>query len=257
MMPESGKGGPSRRMVAPMANTHFTRRLSPTALAALLLGCGGDLVLPTPSGEGVDLTILGGNGQTGTVGEELPQPLVLGVRADGAPVEGRKVAFVVAGDPAAGRLDPDTAVTGPDGRAIARWVLGSQAGSHEVEARLVVSDSTTPPTAMFEASAVAGAPDTVRAVSPVSQPGRIGRPTPEDPTVLVVDRFGNPVGGAEVAWDVITGRGSVSSPQTTTGSDGRASVTWTLGPSIGVQNLTARVEGAHGSPVMFTATVLF
>jgi hypothetical protein len=110
---------------------------------------------------------------------------------------------------------------------------------------------------VFEASAVAGEPDSVRAISPVSQPGRIGRPTPEDPTVLVVDRFGNPVGGAEVNWDVTTGRGSVSSPQTVTGADGKATVTWTLGPSIGVQKLTARVEGAHGSPVMFTATVLF
>jgi hypothetical protein len=111
--------------------------------------------------------------------------------------------------------------------------------------------------AVFEASAVAGDPDTVRAVSPVSQPGRIGQPTPEDPVVLVVDRFGNPVGGAEVNWDVTAGRGSVSSPQTSTGADGKATVTWTLGLGIGVQKLTAQVEAAHGSPVTFTATVLF
>jgi len=111
--------------------------------------------------------------------------------------------------------------------------------------------------AVFEASAVAGEPDTVRAVSPVSQPGRIGQPTPEDPTVIVVDRFGNPVGGAAVDWEVTTGRGSVSGPQTETGPDGKATVMWTLGPAIGVQKLRARVEGAHGSPVTFTATVLF
>jgi hypothetical protein len=205
----------------------------------------------------VDLSILGGNGQTGTVGQELPEPLVVGVESGGAPVEGHKVAFVIAGDPAAGRLDPDTAVTGPDGRAVARWVLGTEPGPHEVEARLVVSEPAPPPMAVFEASAVAGEPDTVRAVSPVSQPGRIGQPTPEDPTVLVLDQFGNPVGGAQVDWDVTTGRGSVSSPQTTTGTDGKATVTWTLGLGIGVQKLTARVEGAHGSPVTFTATVLF
>jgi hypothetical protein len=111
--------------------------------------------------------------------------------------------------------------------------------------------------ALFEASAVAGEPDTVRAAGPVSQPGRIGQPTPEDPTVLVLDRFGNPVGGAEVDWEVTAGGGTVSSPQTATGTDGTATVTWTLGLSIGVQKLTARVDGAHGSPVMFTATVLF
>jgi hypothetical protein len=242
----------------PMTNRFFKPAPSLAALAlALILACGGDLALPTSSGEGVNLSILGGNGQTGIVGQELPEPLVVGVQSGGAPIEGHKVAFVVAADPASGQLDPDTAVTGPDGRAVARWVLGSEPGPHEVEARLVVSDSAPPPTAVFEASAVAGEPDSVRAISPVSQPGRIGRPTPEDPTVLVVDRFGNPVGGAEVNWDVTTGRGSVSSPQTVTGADGKATVTWTLGPSIGVQKLTARVDGAHGSPVMFTATVLF
>jgi hypothetical protein len=241
-----------------MTNMYSRGARSLTVLACtLILGCGSDLALPNSSGEGVDLSILGGNGQTGTVGQELPQPLVVGVASGGAPIEGHEVAFIVAGDPAAGRLEPDTAVTGPDGRAVARWVLGSETGPHKVEARLVVTEPTPPPTAMFEASAVAGAPDSARAVAPVSQPGRIGQPTPDDPAVLVVDQFGNPVGGAGVNWEVTSGRGSVSSPQTATGTDGSTSVTWTLGLSVGVQKLTARVEGAHGSPVVFTATVLF
>jgi Bacterial Ig-like domain (group 1) len=232
--------------------------LSLAALSlAVILGCGGDLALPTSSGEGVELSILDGNGQTGTVGQELPEPLVVGVASGGTPIKGYRVAFVVAGDSAAGRLDPDTAVTGPDGRAVAQWVLGTEPGPHEVEARLVVSEPVPAPMAVFEASAVAGEPDTVRAASPVSQPGRIGQPVAEAPTVLVLDRFGNPVGGAEVGWDVTAGRGTVSSPQTVTGADGKATVAWTLGVGIGVQKVTARVEGAHGSPVTFTATVLF
>jgi hypothetical protein len=226
-----------------------------------LLGCGGDLALPSGSGEGadlsVDLSIVGGNEQRGTVGEELPEPLVVIVEAGGTPIAGHQVAFVLAGAPATGRLEPDTAVTGPDGRATARWVLGPEPGPHEVEARLVVSEPAPPPTAVFEASAVAGTPDTVRAVSPVSQPGRIGQPTPDDPVVLVLDRFGNPVGSAEVNWAVTAGGGSTDSPRTATGVDGTATVTWTLGLGIGVQKLLARVEGAHGSPLTFTATVLF
>ncbi len=232
-------------------------RSFPAVALSLVLGCGGDLLLPTSSGQGVDLAILGGNGQTGTVGQELPEPLVVGVESAAGPIAGHRVAFVVAGDPAAGRLDPDTAVTGPDGRAVARWVLGSTPGPHEVVAQLVVSEPAPPPTAVFEASALAGEPDTVRAVSPVSQPGRLGRPATEDPTVLVVDRFGNPVGGVPVEWTVTAGRGEVSSSQSATGADGKAAVTWTLGLSVGVQKLTARVDGAHGSPVTFTATVLF
>jgi hypothetical protein len=240
-------------MTIPLTKRAFS--LVGLSLAALL-GCGGDLALPSSSGEGVELSILDGNGQTGTVGQELPKPLVVGVESGGAPVEGHKVAFVVA-DPAAGGLEPDTAVTGPDGRAVAEWVLGTEPGPYEVEARLVVSEPVPPPMAVFEASAVADEPDTVRAASPVSQPGRIAQPVPEDPTVLVLDRFGNPVGGAEVDWQVTTGGGSASSPQTVTGADGKATVTWTLGLGIGVQKLTARVEEAHGSPVTFTATVLF
>lgn len=241
-----------------MSYPEFNRTFSVAAVAlAATLGCGGDLVLPSSSGEGVDLSIVGGNGQTGTVGEELPQPLVVSVQSGATPIPGHAVAFVVAGDGDAGQLDPDTAVTGSDGRAVTRWVLGPEAGPHEVEARLVVSEPEPPPTAVFEASAVADEPDTVRAVSSVSQPGRIGRPVADPPVVLVVDRFGNPVGGAEVEWDVNTGGGSVSSTSTPTGPDGKATVTWTLGLGIGVQKLMARVEHAHGSPVTFTATVLF
>jgi hypothetical protein len=97
----------------------------------------------------------------------------------------------------------------------------------------------------------------MRAASTVSQPGRIGQPVRERPTTLVLDQLGNPVADAPVDWVVTAGRGSVSSTQTETGPDGKATVTWTLGLGIGVQKLTARVEGAHGSPVTFTATVLF
>jgi hypothetical protein len=111
--------------------------------------------------------------------------------------------------------------------------------------------------ALPTSSGQGGEPDAVRAASPVSQPGRIGQPVPEGPTALVLDRLGNPVGGAAVDWEVTAGKGSVSSSQTVTSPDGKATVIWTLGLGIGVQKLTARVEGAHGSPVTFTATVLF
>jgi hypothetical protein len=234
-----------------------TRTFSLAGVSLALLGCGGDLSLPSDSGAGLALSIVDGNGQTGTVGQQLPEPLIVKVESGGTPVPGHQIAFVVSGDPAAGRLEPDTAVSGADGRAVTHWVLGSEPGPHEVEARLVVSEPAPPPTAVFAASAVAGEPDTVRAVSPVSQPGRIGRAVPEAPTVMVLDRFGNPVAGAGVTWDVTTGGGSVSSPTTQADASGEATVIWTLGMGIGVQKMGARIDGAHGSPVTFTATVLF
>ncbi len=238
-----------------MSNTRFSAVALMLSLAAVQ-GCGGDLALPSSSGDGVALSIVDGNGQRGTVGEELPRPLVVSVEAGGTPIPGHEVAFVFVGDPAGGRLEPDTAVTGEDGRAVARWVLGPEAGPYEVVARLLVSEPEPPPSLVFEASAVAGEPDTLRALTPVSQPGRRGEPVRDQPSVLVVDRFGNPVAGAPVAWAVTAGGGTVTGG-TATGEDGMATASWTLGMGIGVQKLTARVEGAHGSPVTFTATVLF
>jgi hypothetical protein len=55
----------------------------------------------------------------------------------------------------------------------------------------------------------------------------------------------------------MAGEGRVGSPITTTDAAGKASVDWTLGNRIGVHKLTAAIESAHGSPVTFTATVLF
>jgi hypothetical protein len=235
----------------------MTKRMLMMLPVAAALGCGGDLTIPGPTSEGVQLSILDGNDQIGTVGEQLPKPLIVTVFSGGAPAEGHEVAFVVADPEAAGRLEPDTAVSGPDGKAVAQWVLGTQPGTYQVEARLVAGEPAAVSSAVFEASAVAGAPDTARAVSPLAQPGRKGQTVTDDPAVLVLDRFGNPVGDAAVSWEVTAGGGSVSTPVTTTGDDGLATVTWLLGDGIGVQKLVGSVEGAHGSPVRFSAVVLF
>jgi hypothetical protein len=42
-----------------------------------------------------------------------------------------------------------------------------------------------------------------------------------------------------------------------TDADGRSGVIWTLGNRIGVQQVTAEVHDLIGSPVTFSATVLF
>jgi hypothetical protein len=237
----------------------MSNRISPILLfltVATQAGCGGDLSLPSSSGEGVALSIVNGDGQTGTVGEELPEPLVVSVESDGTPIEGHEVAFAIVAAPAGARLDPDTAVSGSDGRAEAHVVLGPEAGPYEIEATLVVSEPQPPPSAVFAGSAIAGAPDTLRAESPQNQPGRRGEVVPEPPTVAVLDRFGNPVPGAGVHWQVTAGGGEVSGG-TTTDAEGLATATWTLGNGVGFQKLSARVDGAHGSPVVFHAVVLF
>lgn len=231
-------------------------------MAALLVvgsaGCGGDLTLPDTSAAGLGLEVLRGDGQAGTVGEPLPAPVVVRVATDaGDPMAGRKVAFVAPGG-ATEAFDPDTAVTDSKGEALTHWVLGTQPGTYVGEARIVAEGDTAVKTVSFQADARAGDPDTVRATGPTSQPGRRGQALAEPLSVAVVDRFGNPVEGVEVDWRISNGDDGELTPEVApTGVDGISSVTWTLGSRVGVQRAEARVDGASGSPVAFTAVILF
>ncbi len=157
---------------------------------------------------------------------------------------------------AALRLDPDTAVTNAQGEAVSTWVLGTEAGEYRVEARLV-ADSAAPPPVSFTAEAIAGPPDTLAEASAVFRAGRRGEELLDPLVVRVADRYGNPVLGAVVVWGVAGDDGELSASETPTGSDGTASVTWKLGERVGVQRASAAISGVHGSPVNFSATVLF
>lgn len=228
----------------------------PGAVAMVgLAGCGGDLTLPGPPPSGVTLAVLDGNGQQGTVGEALPSPVVVQVLStDGAAIPGQMVVFVSS---SAGGFDPDTAVTDDKGHALTHWVLGTVPGAYAAEARVIAGDAVVAP-ATLQASATAGAPDTVRAGSSTLQGGTRGEPVGDPPVVIVVDRFGNPVANAEVKWKVEEGNGEVSPDKdAVTDESGRSTVTWTLGNRIGVQQLNAEVRDVSGSPVGFRAAVPF
>lgn len=238
---------------------HFAP-LSCTAFAVLALGisaCGGDLMLPDPPNPGVALRVVEGDEQRGIVGEALPLLVVVEVKTDaGVPIANQPVAF--ASDNPADEFDPDTAVTNGDGQASTRWKLGTQPGPYVAEARVVPDGDTTVTTIAIRADAIPGDPDTLRAAGPVTQSGSRERTLDEPLRVVVVDRFGNPVGGADVEWKLSSGdAGSLSAEQTQTAPDGTSSVTWTLGDRVGVHRVEARVGKVSGSPVTFTAIAWF
>jgi hypothetical protein len=225
-------------------------------VVAGVAACSGDhLLLPEPpGGENVVLSALTGD-QVGTVGERLQEPLVVEVMTTrDLPASGRKVAFEFTTE--AGDITPDTAVTNSDGHAIAQWELGTTPGRYTVRAKMADIEGESP-VAEFAAEARAGVPDTLNPASATSQPGRMDHVVTTPPVVRVVDRFGNAVPGVPVAWTVLTGQGSVSESFTNTGDDGTTTVTWTLGHRVGVHKLTAAIGDVAGSPVTFTATVLF
>ena len=101
-----------------------------------------------------------------------------------------------------------------------------------------------------------GPPPEATAIEMVSgspQTGSIGEQLAAPLVVLVTDDQGDPVAGVSVSW-AAQGGGSVSSATVSTGTNGRASVQRTLGPTPGPQATIASVAGLQGSPVTFEAT---
>jgi hypothetical protein len=134
-----------------------------TVLAAVACS-GDDLVLPHAAGA-ARLTSVGGDGQTGAVGTALPESIaVLVSDGTGRPAMGHRVVFaVVSGDGA--ELAPETATTGADGRATARWVLGRQPGTQRASAELAGETADGLEPVVFTASASAGSATLLSMVS--------------------------------------------------------------------------------------------
>lgn len=104
---------------------------------ALLLGaagCGGSLTLPS-DGPTATLTVVSGNGQEGTVGSRLDEPLVVRLTdSRSQPIEGMPVVFRFESGTSEAEIYHPEAQTDSDGMARAEVRLGTDAGSHIVEA---------------------------------------------------------------------------------------------------------------------------
>ena len=103
------------------------------------------------------------------------------------------------------------------------------------------------PVVSVEIEFVAGPPTLV---SPINdgQSQEKGKTLPQQVGVLVQDAYAHPVKNLSVYFTVVRGGGSVAEPQPmTTGIDGRALVTWTLGDTlsdaVNFQQLSARIDG--------------
>ena len=74
------------------------------------------------------------------------------------------------------------------------------------------------------------------------------------PLRIVVRRGDGPEAGAVVTWHA-SGTGASMTPAVdTTGADGISTSTWHLATEPGLQSAEARVAGAEGSPIPFSAT---
>ena len=221
-------------------------------LGLLAAGCNGEVV-----GGGqrpAEVLVISGDLQTGTVGQELAQPLVVKVVDDaGRPVRDQLVNFrVIEGG---GSVFAGSAITNKNGIAQERWTLGTVAGdTQRVEARAV--DPGTGAALVFAVFRAVGTAGTASSVTPVgasTRAGEAGEVVPDSLAVRVTDASGNPVGGAAVTWNVVSGGGTLSPATGTTGADGVAKAQWTLGPRLdSAQVASAAITG--GAAAQFTAT---
>ena len=112
-------------------------RLLSLLLATAFTGCaGGSLTLPDDSSPAA-LRVVSGDGQQGTVGSRLDDPLVVKLTdASSRPIAGVPIIFGFTSDVPAAQVDPEQAETNSEGVASAVVRLGTETGSHQVEARV-------------------------------------------------------------------------------------------------------------------------
>lgn len=189
-----------------------------------------------------------GNGQSGTVGQPVDQPLIVRVTdALGRPLAGRAVDFQVSrGDgqvsnpPREGRTI--STLTDELGFAQARFTLGNRsgAGNHEV----TVSTAGVPGVVIFCLHAQPGPAQRIKRVRGDNQlgaeAGLAGAQLPKPLLAQVFDSLGNPAAGVDVTFQIVAGGGrfanGLPAHVATTDADGQASATLVLGDSPGTNN---------------------
>ena len=167
-----------------MAPPSERRSLLPARIlaAALLLGANACTEPPNPA----SLTLVSGDGQSGQVGQALPNPLVVKVSAaSGAGISGRTVTWtVVAGG---GKMSTGSSATGATGDASVTLTLGNASGANRVTATIA---GLAP--VVFSATALPASP---ARVAFAVQPSSVAAGVSISPAVQVVvqDSFGNAV----------------------------------------------------------------
>ena len=214
-----------------------------TAITFTATGTAEDLVATT-------LDRISGSDQTATVSTVLDDPFVVEVQdQNGDVLSGATVAFAVTiGN---GTLSDTSVTTDSNGRAESTLTLGSTAGSN----RAVASVSGITQTRNFNATGTAVVL-TATALAEVSGDDQSAVVSTElsDPFVVQVnDQNGDAFSGADVTFAVASGGGTLSETSVTTGADGQAETTLTLGSAAGENTVTADVSGIT-TTIIFTAT---
>ncbi len=204
------------------------------------------------AGPATKIALSAGNNQSAIAGSAVAvNPSVLVTDANNNPVPGAAVTFAVASG--GGSVSGGAATTNASGiAAVTNWTLGTTAGTNTLTAA-ATGLSGSPVT--FTATGTVGPAAKIAVNAGNNQTAISGTKVAVNPSVLVTDVNGNPVGNVTVTFAVASGGGSIGGSPANTNASGIAAVTsWTLGTTVGTNTLTATVAGLSGSPVTFTAT---
>jgi Domain of unknown function (DUF1929)/Bacterial Ig-like domain (group 1) len=187
--------------------TRFQTLRIPILIAVVAISslrCSGDNVGPP---DATTIAEASGNGQTGRVGQELPNPLVVTVTNDaGNPVEGVSVTWTVDGG---GSVSAGSTKTGSNGQASVVRTLGPTAGEQQTKAS-VAGLQGSPVT--FTSTAVEGVPTGGLAIltnPPVSALSSEVFDPAAQPVVRLTDAGGSPVADQDVTVRVASGSGTL------------------------------------------------
>jgi adhesin/invasin len=178
----------------------------------------------------------GSDAQTGVVGQALAAPISVTITdQNGAPIANAVVGWTVS--TADGTVSTPTSQTDASGNASVTWTLGTTAGLDSLVVQLPGGASTT-----ITATAAAGGLSQLSVVSGDGQAVTAGSTT--SPLVVkALDKFGNRVASASIAWSV-TGGGSLSASTSVTDATGQTQVTLTTDPAPTSYAVTATSGGA-------------
>jgi hypothetical protein len=182
--------------------------LSLTAMI-LVMGCSPDATAPPDLGQ-ISLLIVSGDGQSGVVGAELPQPLVIkATNSKGATIADLTVNFRVTSG--GGSMFAGSASTDGKGIAADYWTLGTSTTQvQRVEVRAVLSTGQKQVYGVFTATALPGSAAQIAIQVGDGQTANVSTSVPISPAVLVQDQYANPVPSLGVTFAVASGGGSVT-----------------------------------------------
>ena len=177
---------------------------------------------PPPPPPELSISVVSGPG-SGEPGDTLT--FVVEVQEDGSPASGKTVTFSITSGDGNASLGTASTTTGSDGRASTTLILGNSAsGSYTITASS--GSKSTSGTATVDTPP----PLPELSISVVSGPGS-GEPGDTLTFVVEVQEDGSPASGKTVTFSITSGDGnaSLSPTSATTGSNGRAQTTLTLG----------------------------